>query len=334
MGKNNKPQQHALHILVYLCLLLLLSTGSIPSQQIQTNTSKDQWFYVGGSGPGNYTRIQEALDVAQDGDTVFVYDDHSPYIEELTINTSVNLIGEQKETTVIMWGYQWAIAIYADQALVTGFTIHCLYHGYGVYLVGNQNTLRDNIFENSTIDSLFIFSRDNLITHNQFSGAGISLINAFRNNISFNTINGCDPAIGLWTSNAENTFYMNNIMGSRMGVILMMSSKNSFLRNNFLNNSIQVRFARGIPYELYSKIELIFDPYSNNAFQLGMHYRVFGLNKWDGNYWDGSGLSPHPIFGRRGYPGMFTIDNVFYLPTMINFDWHPAKKPYEIPVMR
>jgi hypothetical protein len=36
-------------------------------------TSKGNWLYVGGSGPGNYTKIQDAIDNASNGDTVFVF---------------------------------------------------------------------------------------------------------------------------------------------------------------------------------------------------------------------------------------------------------------------
>ena len=35
-------------------------------------------LYVGGSGPGNFSHIQDAIDAASPGDTVFVYDDSSP----------------------------------------------------------------------------------------------------------------------------------------------------------------------------------------------------------------------------------------------------------------
>jgi len=51
-------------------------------------------LYVGGSVPNNYTTIQSAIDDAVDGDTVFVYDDSSPYREHLLIETSINLLGE------------------------------------------------------------------------------------------------------------------------------------------------------------------------------------------------------------------------------------------------
>ncbi|MCD6481001.1 MAG: hypothetical protein J7L31_01850, partial [Thermoplasmata archaeon] len=58
-------------------------------------------LYVGGSGPENYSKIQNAIDNASDGDTVFVYDDSSPYYENIVINKSINLVGENKDTTVI-----------------------------------------------------------------------------------------------------------------------------------------------------------------------------------------------------------------------------------------
>ena len=44
-----------------------------PSSIFEGNT-----LYVGGLGPNNYTIIQEAIDNASDGDTIFVYDDSSP----------------------------------------------------------------------------------------------------------------------------------------------------------------------------------------------------------------------------------------------------------------
>ena len=58
-------------------------------------------LYVGGIGPNNYTNIQDAIDDAVDGDTVFVYDDKSPYNENIVVNKSINLYGENQETTII-----------------------------------------------------------------------------------------------------------------------------------------------------------------------------------------------------------------------------------------
>ena len=82
-------------------------------------------LYVGGSGDGNYTKIQDAINDASEGDTVFVYDDSSPYIENLTINKGITLLGEDKETTIIdgLKLIYNIIFISADWVTITGFTI-------------------------------------------------------------------------------------------------------------------------------------------------------------------------------------------------------------------
>jgi trimeric autotransporter adhesin len=58
-------------------------------------------FYVGGSGAGNYTRIQDAIDASSTGDTIYVYDDSSPYLESIIIDKSIILMGEDKTSTEI-----------------------------------------------------------------------------------------------------------------------------------------------------------------------------------------------------------------------------------------
>ncbi len=71
-------------ILTIGVILLFVGTSSIPTMALKTKNSQSSstgnWLYVGGSGPGNYTKIQDAIDNASDGDTVFVYDDFSPRV--------------------------------------------------------------------------------------------------------------------------------------------------------------------------------------------------------------------------------------------------------------
>ena len=71
--------------LVFGIIILFLGACVIPAiarniEKKQDNRAQNMGFnprgnvlYVGGSGPGNYTKIQDAVDDASDGDTVFVY---------------------------------------------------------------------------------------------------------------------------------------------------------------------------------------------------------------------------------------------------------------------
>ena len=84
-------------IISIFVLTLLIGTafstsGNISSKDNSNFPSENNTLYVGGSGPGNYTKIQDAIDNASDGDTVFVYDDSSPYNEHLLIKKSILLV--------------------------------------------------------------------------------------------------------------------------------------------------------------------------------------------------------------------------------------------------
>ena len=50
--------------------------------------------------PDDYPTIQEAIDNANNGDTVFVKS--GIYYEEVEVDKSINLIGEDRNTTIIM----------------------------------------------------------------------------------------------------------------------------------------------------------------------------------------------------------------------------------------
>ncbi len=79
-------------------------------------------LYVGGYGPGNYSNIQDAIDDASDGYTVYVYD--GIYYENIVVDKSINLIGENIKTTIIYGnGIGNVIEVIADYVNISGFTI-------------------------------------------------------------------------------------------------------------------------------------------------------------------------------------------------------------------
>jgi nitrous oxidase accessory protein NosD len=81
---------------------------------------------VPGEGPDNpkenYTSIQDAIDNATVGDTVFVY--NGTYYENVIVYVTINLTGEDWNTTII--DGQWngdVIRVEADYVNITGFTV-------------------------------------------------------------------------------------------------------------------------------------------------------------------------------------------------------------------
>ena len=78
---------------ILVCTLLIVSTvlsasGTVMIEKSTMPTSYGRGtLYVGGSGPGNYSSIQAAIDDANNGDTVFVY--NGTYNEWITVDKSL-----------------------------------------------------------------------------------------------------------------------------------------------------------------------------------------------------------------------------------------------------
>ena len=116
-------------------------------------------FYVGGSGPNNYTSIQDAIDKASDGDTVFVYNNSSPYYENLIIDKSIQVIGEDRDSTLIngtkLNRYLDTVNITADNVYINGFSINDnpgYYYQAAILIVGNYAKVSNcKIYNNNWI---------------------------------------------------------------------------------------------------------------------------------------------------------------------------------------
>lgn len=93
--------------LVVVVILLFISVSVVPStaiivekkSTILTSFYDGDTLYVGGDGSGNYSKIQDAIDNASDGDTVFVY--NGTYYENVIVHKAIDLVGEDATTTII-----------------------------------------------------------------------------------------------------------------------------------------------------------------------------------------------------------------------------------------
>ena len=350
---------------VVAVILLFVSVSVIPSSgtnvvEKSSNVSFDgNTLYVGGNGTGNYTRIQDAIDNASDGDTVFVYSGiysdyfpyySPPYVVCVVIDKRINLIGEDKNNTIINGSGRYdVINIEVDRVNISGFTIQnggesqyipgTSRYGRGIYSHGGNNiSIHDNIiFDNyvgiySSCNEGNIF--DNIIKVNR-RGIDIHSSSLF-NKIYNNTISNNE--IGIEKYGDLCTFEKNLISNNEIG-ILLLSGKSNFISNNAIReNEI------GLKTEDYGDSIIHQNNFINNKKHIDISKRstllhtpflILYKNKWTKNFWDNWKVRiPRPIIGSwiievRLFPSPMMIPIAIF--PIFEFDWHPAQEPYDIP---
>jgi len=205
-NKENKTQKLRLKmtiaVIVIIFVILVASISvyflySLEKSSDQTKDSDDQnnkgSYIVSIDGKGNYSSIQEAIDSASNNNTIFVR--KGIYYENIIITKPIELIGEDKNTTIINGnGSLSIIHISADNVKISGFTItNGSRTTEGIKIRGSYNIISDcNISSNENY-GLYLQANptttNNIIKFNTFynNNYGIFATNAKTNNISSNT---------------------------------------------------------------------------------------------------------------------------------------------------
>ncbi|HUS98982.1 MAG TPA: PKD domain-containing protein, partial [Candidatus Thermoplasmatota archaeon] len=276
--------------------------------------SRGIWLYVGGSGLGNYTRIQDAIDNASNGDTVFVYDDSSPYFEYVNINKMITLVGEDKNTTVIDGSNKFSvIKTSVDGIVLTGFTIQNS-KSEGIVIQSNGNQILDNIVKN--------------IGEGMIPGSGIYL-GEYSNNVIRNNEIIYNNGFGIEISadeDAYNNLFTNNFIAHNLGVGIFDNNRevgtiatwNVIADNGDSDYAWHWGIYKHFSYSIYHHNDFLFN-YEHVDLSMNGHG-----NTWDdgsaGNFWDDWEQNP-------GYPNTYIIMNASpWNPDEI--DYHPSAIPY------
>jgi len=244
-----------------IILSIILTSLLLPSSAITVNAEihiTSSTIYVDDDGPADYNNIQNAIDNASDGDTVFVYDGY--YQEKIVIDKSINLIGEDKDITIINANRSGnAVVINANGVSVSGFSIVCSSYtsykdGNGIYITSNNNNIFDNIIENNLIGiGLSESSHHNTVNNNK---------------IKYNYYQGIDIA----SSVGYNTIVSNQICSNdNYGIHISVSPHNNIIDNKIEDHEIGLR----MHYNLENKI-------TNNRFVGGgLEIEGGSLSEWD-----------------------------------------------------
>lgn len=290
-------------------LLIAITFSGCFEETKKTTPVKSKTIYVYDGGGKDYTSIRDAINSASDGDTVFVY--NGTYLGNVTVNKSINLIGEDKETTVI-YGYVKVIANLVNISSFTIFTIKDIVPIYGppdpadeiltfcagIIINANNTTVQGNILTENTLGIYLGYSFNNKITANVITNnsEGIYLIRSSQNIIEKNEITNNNRIFqtlyrfnndGISMRNAYNNTITNNTISNNLGagiILYRLCENNTIYYNNFINNSQNANDTGNNSWD-NSERGNYWDDYTgsdNNGDEIGdTPYNILGGNKQD-----------------------------------------------------
>ena len=185
-----RVSKFAVMILAFLLVQLIFTIN------VSAN-SPEYDLVVDKSGNGDYISIQQAINNARSGSTVYVKP--GEYTEIIQIKKSLSLVGEDKESTLInpiSEKNKYAVYVGASNVVVSGFTI--TNEAPGLYPQSIKITSDDTKISNCNIYNtpvgIAIWSNYNIIENCVFRNCkdeGIALLGSKNNPCDYNTISDC-----------------------------------------------------------------------------------------------------------------------------------------------
>jgi len=326
-------------VIVLIINMSITSTGF--DIEKSTHPYNGNTLYVGGDGPGNYTKIQDAIDDASDGDTVFVY---SGYYSEgvITVEKSINIIGEDKNTTIVNGYGHWCVFLFQgkNNVKLSGFTIQNAYqhnkYGSGVYVYSSNHIICGNIIQNNDCTGIRLdwsnnnHIYDNIIKNNGVTDStsyngGIRCWSSNQNLIEKNIFE--NNTYGIYFSGGEKNFISNNDIkkSTKSGIYHSVTAYNEIISNHITDNNDGVYLNRAFK-TLVTKNNI----YGNKR---DGYFVRFGKNIWRNNYWGSILPLVKIIRGVLQFPikwdpitGEVEYKNIKW----IQLDWLSAKEPYDV----
>jgi len=210
--------------------------------EIHSQSGPRTWI-VDDDGPADFSTIQEAINAASDGDTVFVR--NGTYYENVIVNKKLSLVGEDKTSTVIDGNASGNVVLMTSAAYtanISSFTLRNgrgINDGAGIDIRGSSNhTIADNIIIDNELGLRLYPSHYNMIYGNEITSnleTGIELRSSRANSIFNNTAS--ENGFNMWIIGSTGNNIANNSVTDGDRGISLDESPNSVLRNNRISNN-------------------------------------------------------------------------------------------------
>jgi parallel beta-helix repeat protein len=214
---------------------LLLANILISAFNLQPVKAEPRTWIVDDDGPADFHTIHEALNAANDGDTIFVH--NGTYYEHTVVNKTVSLIGENKEATIIEGnGTGTILNITANFVNVKGFTLQNCVICVGIYNSRNV-TLENNTISNYASEigtgieiefSNNVTVKSNLLIHNS---NGIEVLNSSNNYFIDNNIIHCTDIFGVYLGGSRGNVLKGDVINH---LVIIGTSGGNILRDNYI----------------------------------------------------------------------------------------------------
>jgi parallel beta-helix repeat protein len=251
---------------------------------ISARAGEPRTWIVDDDGPASFHTIQEGINAASDGDTIFVR--NGTYYENVVVNKTLNLRGESRNSTIVDGNNTGnVVTLVSNNANVSGFTFQhsagALYScirldqvsgcsifsnnvdnsnssasGDGIFLQSSeQNNISDNLVINTWDGITFHGSCNNTILGNtvvnRFNVAGTSIQfvygSAFNQAIGNAFLGVAQIGIRCYTSDSgSNVLIGNTVENHYFGIYADGSSDNIFYYNSIVNNTINQAYISGV----------------------------------------------------------------------------------------
>jgi parallel beta-helix repeat protein len=203
-----------------------------------------------------FIKIQTAIDDSDTVDSHTIFVDSGIYYENVAVDKTINLTGEDRNTTIIDGGGVGdAIDVDASWVNITGFKITNASTGIRLDSSSNNSITRNDVFSNIWAGIQLSSSSNNTITNNNvsYNEGGIALGGSSNkitnNNIFSNNLLGISAGSGSNNSITSNNVYLNGLIG-----IGVKGHHNKITDNYIFSNS-----ARGIDISSVTSTDITTD---------------------------------------------------------------------------